>query len=292
MRQANRVSPWHAVIILVAGVLLSPRVHADACALSDTGRFRVGWELGQQRAGFSGLPFVIVFTSTHDPHWPEIRECLLSEILEPEMEFFTGVLVDIDLEPERAAGYLENGLQGVIRRLSGRIDGFLHEGFTCIDLVRGLQDSRARGPTPEPSPIYALMQRDPSIVGEVIAQDGCAPAARYVSFFEEFEPGESPQVQVAVAILEENCETFLRGDGNEDGQLDISDSITILGHLFLGSPPSVCDDAADTNDDGTLDVSDAIFLLTYLFTCAERVIPPPFPIPGVDSTPDALGCTH
>jgi len=62
------------------------------------------------------------------------------------------------------------------------------------------------------------------------------------------------------------------GDCNNDGALDLSDVICLLGHIFQGSPASLpCNTAAanlalmDSNRDGGVDLSDAIYKLTYLF---------------------------
>jgi hypothetical protein len=83
---------------------------------------------------------------------------------------------------------------------------------------------------------------------------------------------------------------FLRGDANLDGQLGMSDAITLLFALFGGAAsPLKCPDAADANDDGRLDVSDAISVLGYLFLGGPRP-PPPFPEPGEDPTADLLRC--
>jgi hypothetical protein len=50
-----------------------------------------------------------------------------------------------------------------------------------------------------------------------------------------------------------------------------------------------CLDAGDGNDDGTLDITDAIFILAHLFLGGPAP-PRPYPEPGDDPTPDALGC--
>lgn len=66
------------------------------------------------------------------------------------------------------------------------------------------------------------------------------------------------------------------GDCNQDGNLDISDGICLLGFLFLGSPAELpCEGGApadegnrvllDGNDDGVVDLSDAIAVFGYLF---------------------------
>jgi len=89
-----------------------------------------------------------------------------------------------------------------------------------------------------------------------------------------------------------NAATFVRGDVDSSGELDITDPIKALGYLFLGTPDSLlCIDAADANDSGELDLSDPIHLLTHLFlggsTPAE-----PFPGCGEDLTEDSLGCAE
>ena len=63
--------------------------------------------------------------------------------------------------------------------------------------------------------------------------------------------------------------SFLRGDANADGTLDIADSITVLDYLFpppSGQVPLVCPDAADANDDGTLNIADVVRIQDYLFS--------------------------
>lgn len=83
---------------------------------------------------------------------------------------------------------------------------------------------------------------------------------------------------------------FLRGDTNADGEVDISDAVASLGSLFLGfrSPP--CADAADADDSGTLNVSDPIYVLAFLFNQGTPPPPPGPHFPGLDPTPDGLGC--
>ena len=68
----------------------------------------------------------------------------------------------------------------------------------------------------------------------------------------------------------------LPGDCNQDSQLDISDAVCLLGHLFLGSPQDLpCADGEVTNTanrelmnlngDRSVDLTDAIHVLRYLF---------------------------
>ena len=64
----------------------------------------------------------------------------------------------------------------------------------------------------------------------------------------------------------------------------------VLADLFLGSPAAApCRKVLDVNDSGDLDISDGIYELNFLFN-GGPVIPPPFPRPGTDPTPDRLPC--
>jgi len=83
---------------------------------------------------------------------------------------------------------------------------------------------------------------------------------------------------------------FVRGNANDDATVDISDAVSILGYLFLGSAAPPCLDAADTDDSGLIDLSDAVSLLNHLFQGAEPPSPP-YPEQGDDPTPDGLGCS-
>jgi len=84
-------------------------------------------------------------------------------------------------------------------------------------------------------------------------------------------------------------ETFIRGDANTDGTLDITDPICILSHLFLGSCDLSCLDAADLEDNGAINLSDPIYLLNHLFLGGAEPLPP-FGACGRDTTTDGLGC--
>ena len=66
--------------------------------------------------------------------------------------------------------------------------------------------------------------------------------------------------------------TSIVGDCNQDGALDLSDVICLLGHLFQGNPQSLpCTSTAanralmDCNEDNGVDLSDAIYKLAFLF---------------------------
>jgi len=88
-------------------------------------------------------------------------------------------------------------------------------------------------------------------------------------------------------------------DCNQDGTLDISDGVCLLGHLFLGKPSELpCGDGTvadegnidllDASGDRQLDLSDAVGVFNFLFTggkaprtCAE---------PGCEGCVPVAGC--
>ena len=83
---------------------------------------------------------------------------------------------------------------------------------------------------------------------------------------------------------------FLRGDTNNDQQVDISDSITLLRHLFTDPDTALtCRDAGDANADGAIDLSDAVSIVNYLFLGQGGGIPQPYPDCGQNEN---LGCEY
>ena len=92
-----------------------------------------------------------------------------------------------------------------------------------------------------------------------------------------------------LAALASPFQPFERGDSNRDGAVDISDSISILGYLFLGTEVLFCEDAADANDDGLLDMTDPILILSSLFL-GTGPLPAPSGEKAQDPTSDELLC--
>lgn len=100
----------------------------------------------------------------------------------------------------------------------------------------------------------------------------------------------------SVAVLagplgrEDSPALFVRGDANADGPVNLSDAITILGHLFLGDPEELaCEQGADVDDSGKLELTDAVRILGFLFLGAEPPAPP-FPGCGLGEREGGLPC--
>ena len=86
---------------------------------------------------------------------------------------------------------------------------------------------------------------------------------------------------------------FIRGDCNDDEEVNLADVAEIISFLFLtgtwkANPP--CLDACAANDDARTSLADADFLLRWLFK--NGPIPPaPGPMmPGIDPSPDKNDC--
>jgi hypothetical protein len=87
---------------------------------------------------------------------------------------------------------------------------------------------------------------------------------------------------------------FHRGDSDDNGQLQLTDAVRILGFLFLGGQAPTCFDAADADDNGQLQLTDAVRILGFLFLGGAPPAPPgPPPAPcGPDPSAVHLGCAQ
>ena len=82
---------------------------------------------------------------------------------------------------------------------------------------------------------------------------------------------------------------FLRGDGNDDGTIDLTDGVYILNYLFLGGDSPGCMDAVDADDNGLVQLTDGVFILNFLFL-GGAVPPAPYPGCGTDDRDGTPGC--
>jgi len=81
----------------------------------------------------------------------------------------------------------------------------------------------------------------------------------------------------SVALEEEPGGRQVPGDISQDGRLDLTDAVALLGFLFQGTPAALpCGDGTvadpanltllDDNADGGVNLSDAVYILVYLFS--------------------------
>jgi hypothetical protein len=84
-----------------------------------------------------------------------------------------------------------------------------------------------------------------------------------------------------VTVISVGGATFVRGDADASGAVNITDAIFLLGYLFQGTEAPPCMDAADVDGlgDNAPNITDAIFLLGWLFQ-GSAFPPSPTPLQG------------
>ncbi len=86
---------------------------------------------------------------------------------------------------------------------------------------------------------------------------------------------------------------FLRGDCNDDGDVNLADAQCTLNWLFAGPPKPGCIAALNTNGDEDVNIGDPVFLLNFLFAGGPAPVAP-FPDCGPGTLPadEQLGCVN
>lgn len=93
-------------------------------------------------------------------------------------------------------------------------------------------------------------------------------------------------------IIQPGDVEFVRGDANGNGKVNLTDAILLANNIFAGRHVFFdCDDMLDANDDGNLDASDPVTIINWFYLDGP-VIPEPFDVCGLDTTPDGLACVH
>ena len=87
--------------------------------------------------------------------------------------------------------------------------------------------------------------------------------------------------------------TFIRGDTDTNGRMELTDAIGIFNFLFITGVAPPCFDSADADDNGTIELTDGIRILNVLFLGFGVIPDPGFLNCGPDPTVDQLGaCVH
>lgn len=103
-------------------------------------------------------------------------------------------------------------------------------------------------------------------------------------------PKTAPTPVTILAPVPSKIPTFLRGDANGDGSVDVTDPQAISSYIN-SAKPLLCKDAADVNDDGFINMADVALLQSWLFLGGSAP-KPPYPNAGPDSTQDKLDCAQ
>jgi hypothetical protein len=88
-----------------------------------------------------------------------------------------------------------------------------------------------------------------------------------------FNPSPSTQGSMYVTVTKQDYIpyqqevdiSYILGDANGDGMIDVADVVYLINYLFTGGLAPEPLEAGDANCDGTVDVADAVYLLNYLF---------------------------
>lgn len=85
--------------------------------------------------------------------------------------------------------------------------------------------------------------------------------------------------------------TFVRGDPNVDGSVELSDAVAILAWLFRGASAPRCLAAADVDGDARVRLTDSVYLLRHLYLGGSPPVAP-FPEcgPPRSASDQGLGC--
>ncbi len=81
--------------------------------------------------------------------------------------------------------------------------------------------------------------------------------------------------------IPDECETFLCGDTNTSGGVDIDDVVYLIAYVFQGGPDPIPAAAGDVNCSGAIDIDDVVYEIAYVFQGGA----PPCD-PDDDGTPD------
>ncbi len=173
-----------------------------------------------------------------------------------------GIITEQD--PSPAIDAVENAVPAFVR---GLFDfGLLFDGSSFLEEVTGAvegQDECNESWGPEP----------PFVKGNWLGGDCPAPPCAPPPLVAGSGPGSE----------------FVRGECNDDGEVNISDALCLLGWLFLGGPTPGCLAAANTNGDEAVNISDPVALLGFLFLGGPPPVEP-FPDCGPRPEGETLGC--
>jgi len=80
--------------------------------------------------------------------------------------------------------------------------------------------------------------------------------------------------------------SYLCGDANADGSINVSDAVWIINYVFIGGDPPDPVQAGDANCDGTCNISDAVWIINYVFVGGNAPCDTEPPSPNGDGVPD------
>ena len=216
---------------------------------------------------------------------------LVEDLAKPDMQWQLTFLHIVDPDTEgHAYGWMSAPYLEAVRRADAHIatlmESLAERGLASNTVVCILADHGGFGTThiedrPEVTTIPWIaagpgIRQDVTLTASVSTHDTAPTILRVLGLP---IPQEMEGRLIDEAFLEDPL-SFLRGDPNVDHEVNITDALMILQHLFQGAQVS-CARAADVNADSILGITYAIYLLNHLFLGG---VAPPAPFPDCSST--------
>lgn len=184
------------------------------------------------------------------------------------------------------------GENGGIEFLSTNLDSSFSTLAVIFDLNFPFdgQTLAAGGPRSVAQFQYTLVN-DPMLIGMTLNIDltnnvGSPPLSNVISEVGGFSV--FPNL-IGALVNVVDLPSFLRGDTNNDGIVNIADGIATIGWLFQGAAAPNCLAAVDINADTLTDISDIIFLVTWQFQGGPQP-QVPYPNCGIDGVNGSTDC--
>ncbi len=138
------------------------------------------------------------------------------------------------------------------------------------------------------------LRTDVAIEGYVVVVRPLGPGRHVIRKRFIGSPPGQPEVDFeSIWTLHVEGPAFLRGDCNDDGEVNLADAQCTLTWLFAGPPKPGCIAALNTNGDEDVNIADPVFLLSFLFAGGPRLSAPyPDCGPGVLPADADLGCVN
>ncbi len=78
--------------------------------------------------------------------------------------------------------------------------------------------------------------------------------------------GSSTSYKINQGFQQSFGATYLCGDANGSGSINISDAVYLIAYIFSGGPAPSPLLAGDANCSGSVNISDAVYLIAYIFS--------------------------
>jgi len=100
-----------------------------------------------------------------------------------------------------------------------------------------------------------------ALVGTSYGQD-----CEYKNYFNQFQTlTNQPHDNLAVEFRPNFEFSFIIGDANADGSVNVSDAVYLINYVFTGGPSPLPLESGEVNCDGSVNVSDAVYIINYVF---------------------------